>query len=817
MFTNLIWKMTQLRRFANRAALTVLFCLIGLVRVLAQTETAAFVGTVQDPRGAPVPGAEITATRVETGAVTTSVTNGVGIYTFVGLAPGHYDLVARKPGFKEIAAKNLLLSVQDRVEQNFSLQIGSVSETVTVEASTTLLNTQDASVGTVVDRHFAEELPLNGRSFQSLIELTPGVVVTPVNGADQGQFSVNGQRADANYWTVDGVSANVGISSNGFIGTGVSGTLGTTSVLGGTNSLVSVDALQEFRIQTSSYAPEYGRQPGGQISIVTRSGTNKFHFTLFDYFRNDALDANDWFANSAGIPKPKERQNDFGGTLGGPIVKNRTFFFFSYEGLRLRLPQTALSLVPDDNPADPNSRQFALPAVLPYLNAFPKPNSGQAYDATGNPFPGVAQFNASYAVPAAMDAYSIRIDHKVTNKLNLFGRYNYSPSSIDERGFTGSLNSVSPEGITIKTATIGATWTISPNKVNDFRFNYSTTIGTTVFNLDNFGGAVPLTSLPFPAPFNATNGLLRFVVNSLGSYGELVAGAADGNRQKQYNVVDDFSMQAGSHGLKIGFDYRRLSPAILGGPADNGLWYAYVPFFADIPSANSGATEFNVVQDTLPVTFLFRNLGAFAQDTWRVNRRLTLTYGVRWDVDFSPSTVNGPGLSAVTGFNLSNLSNLALASVGTAPYPTRWANLAPRIGIAYQLNQNPNWQTVVRGGFGVFYDLSSSETGNVYNGGNYPFGSYDLPAGNFPLSAAAAGVPAIVPPNAANGATLYAVDPNLRQPYTLEWNVAIEQSVRLRKVRSERESDKVDILHGFPDSADREEFEVADRQSLGLE
>ena len=155
---------------------------------------------------------------------------------------------------------------------------------------------------------------------------------------------------------VDGVSANIGISAALTAGSGLAGTLGSTSVLGGTNSLVSVDALQEFRIQTSTYAPEFGRTPGGQISIVTRSGTNQFHGTAFDYFRNDVLDANDWFngfTNNPPLPKAEERQNDFGGTFSGPIVRSRTFFFFSYEGLRLRLPQTTLTLVPDTNPLDP--------------------------------------------------------------------------------------------------------------------------------------------------------------------------------------------------------------------------------------------------------------------------------------------------------------------------------------------------------------------------------------------------------------------------------------------------------------------------------
>ena len=234
-----------------------------------------------------------------------------------------------------------------------------------------MINTTDGSVSTVVDQTFVKNMPLNGRSFQTLINLSPGVVAIPSNPENGGQFSVNGQRGSSNYWMVDGVSANVGIgvtTSGSGTGNGLGGALGSFSVLGGTNSLVSVDSMEEFRIQTSTYAPEFGRTPGGQISIVTRSGTNQFHGTIFDYFRNDILDANNWFNTSITppLPKAKERQNDFGGTVGGPILKNRTFFFFSYEGLRLRLPQTALATVPDIA-----ARQSAVPVMQPFLNAFP--------------------------------------------------------------------------------------------------------------------------------------------------------------------------------------------------------------------------------------------------------------------------------------------------------------------------------------------------------------------------------------------------------------------------------------------------------------
>ena len=197
------------------------------------------------------------------------------------------------------------------------LSIGSTSESITVEGSAPLLNASDASVSTVIGNRFIENMPLNGRSFSSLIELAPGVVLTPANLYEQGQFSVNGQRPDANYFMVDGVSANLGnAGSGGLLYQGGAGQLPSTNAFGGTSNLVSLDALEEFRIQTSTFAPEYGRTPGAQVSVVTKSGTNTFHGTAFEYFRNDKLDANDWFANAKGLARPELRQNDFGGVLG---------------------------------------------------------------------------------------------------------------------------------------------------------------------------------------------------------------------------------------------------------------------------------------------------------------------------------------------------------------------------------------------------------------------------------------------------------------------------------------------------------------------
>jgi len=273
-----VHSMMTLSRFL-RVVSPSLFIVLGFAcAAVGQTETATVSGLVTDRSGATVPGAEVRLQSVERGIVTTTTTNGAGIYVFPSVRPGQFQISVHKAGFRQVDLLGLIVNVQDHIEQNFHLEIGSVAESVTVEAGAPLINTTDAAVSTVVDRQFAENLPLNGRSFQTLIQLTPGVVLTQSNNFDSGQFSVNGQRAASNYWMVDGVSANIGVGSI-TPGNGFGGALGSFSAFGGTNSLVSVDAMQEFRIQTSTYAPEFGRTPGGQISIVTRSGTSQFHGT----------------------------------------------------------------------------------------------------------------------------------------------------------------------------------------------------------------------------------------------------------------------------------------------------------------------------------------------------------------------------------------------------------------------------------------------------------------------------------------------------------------------------------------------------------
>ncbi len=373
-----------------------------------------------DSSGAVVPGATVRLADVDRGTAIEAATENDGVYTFANALPGKYRVDVEKAGFRTVQMIGITLNVQQNLEQNFKLEIGSPSETVTVEANAENLNTSDATVSTLVDNRFVENMPLNGRSFGSLLDLVPGVVLNSANFYDQGQFSVNGQRPDANYFTVDGVSANIGTNASN-PGQGGAGQLPATSAFGGMSNLVSLDALQEFRVQTSTFAPEFGSTPGAQVSVATKSGTNDLHGTAFEYFRNDVLDANDWFADNKGLKKAALRQNDFGGVLGGPIKKDELFFFGTYEGLRVRQPQVANTYEPTIA-----TRQSAAAAVQPLLNAFPTPNGPDL----GN---GTAGFAATYSDPSSLDSFSGRIDY-LSKKATLFGRYSDAPSSIQQRG-----------------------------------------------------------------------------------------------------------------------------------------------------------------------------------------------------------------------------------------------------------------------------------------------------------------------------------------------------------------------------------------------
>ena len=730
----------------------VLVFLFSSVLAFTQTDGARISGRVTDQTDAVIVGAECKITNTETNVSITTTTNGDGIYVIPDLRPATYRLTIQKEGFRTVVQPNLQLYVQDAVNENFQLALGSVSETSTV-VGTPLLQTDSAAVSTVVDQQFVHNMPLNGRSCQSLIALTPGVVFTSQN-LGQGQFSVNGQRSDANYFMVDGVSANFGVNIRTSAQT-LGGAIPALTAQGGTNGLVSVDAMQEFRIQTSSYAAEYGRTPGAQISIVTKSGTNEFHGNVFDYLRNDIFDARNYF-DVPPLPKPPIRQNDFGGTLGGPMVKGKTFFFFSYEGLRLRLPQTASDVF-----LTASARVAAAPAYRPILNALPLPDAAArpldpSCDNITNPC--LANLTVAYSNPSSLNATSIRIDHNLTKRVSLFARYNHAPSYGASR-FWEELGSNHANSDSL---TAGATAVLSPAKMNDFRANWSRETATYSNALTNFHGAVaPPTSVLFPqsSPFRPDRSQ-ALVYLGLGGSMEVREGSLFSNVQRQLNLADTFTWAIGVHQLRFGIDYRRLTPTLT-----ENTGYALFP--SSYTEVVAGTVDSVLLSADDPLSVTVDNYSLFAQDTWRTTNRLTLTYGLRWEINTPPvSTTSGTPLYMLKGIFDSN----PLALVPGDLWYTRFGNFAPRIGAAYQLTP----KTVVRGGFGVFYDLGYGNVGDSFR--IFPYDRSEFLSSPLPFDLSN---PAFQPPPFsttidASVLKLSAVDPNLRLPFVLQWNTAVQ-------------------------------------------
>jgi hypothetical protein len=729
-------------------------------------------GRVLDPSNKVISGADILVISDATGLKYSGKTNDDGIYVVPNIPPGPYRLQVSKVGFKTLIKPDIVLNIQDALSISFTLPIGAVFEVVTVEGGASLVNTESAAVSTVVDQTYVKNMPLNGRSFQDLILLTPGVVTqTPQasgsasNGfglGQTGEFSVNGQRTESNYYTVDGVSANVGAAAGGSMTqvAGASGSLPGATAFGTTQALVSVDALQEFRVQSSSYSAEYGRNPGGQFAFDTKSGTHEWHGTAYDYLRNNYSDANDWFNNYFGTKGAALRQNDFGGTLGGPVRiprlyngKDKTFFFFSYEGLRLASPQPAsINYVPDAA-----LRSAAPAAVQPVLNAFPVPNGA---DDTAN---GFAQYIASWSNPSSLNSTNVRFDHVVNDKLRLFFRFADTGSSSATRGTYAVSTTPTMKSVTdykLRTYTGGATSLFSSFFSNDFRVNYSSNTVTSSTAVTAFGGSTPLN-------FQQLLGSHGFVLFLSGPYLVVLQDSQSPGTQKQWNLVDTASKSFGRHRIKFGVDYRRLAPfAFQQSPSGTIAEYLYF----DKPSIQTNSA-FTSSQVNAPAYPLYVNFSAFAQDEWRVSQRLNLSLGVRWEVNPAPGVTQGLKPYTVQG---SSPNTWTLAPQGTPLWKTTWYNFAPRLGVVYTLRDVKGREMVVRGGGGVFFDTGQQQGSlGFYGPGLIAFG--DLLPGSFPVLPV---IPSLVnPPVAPYNSIPQVFPPHLQLPYSLQWNVSIEQAL----------------------------------------
>ena len=689
----------------------------------AQSATATLSGTVIDANGAVVSGANVKITNNATAFEQTKTTNGDGFFVFSQLAPSSYFLTVEQSGFTA-SRTNIVLNVNDQSNLRIQLKIESASATVEINDAAALIE-ESPTVKTVVDRQFIENQPLNGRSFQNLVELSPGVVIAPSNLPNPGQFSVNGQRTGSNYFTVDGVSANFGSTASVTLYETAGGGVPSYSALGTTSSLASVDAVQEFSIQTSTYAPEFGRQPGAQVSLITRSGTNDYHGSVFDYVRNDVFDANNFFDNANGFDRQPLRQNDFGATFGGPLPflnfgeggpvsnsgRDRTFFFFSYEGLRLRSPGRT-----DNDLEVPTAaaRNNATGVLRDILRAFPLPNRtfSAAEEADG-----VVPYFSNFTNPSRLDATSLRVDHTFNSKVSIFGRYNYAPSEDQQRARFCAASCAADLTYKTQTFTVGSTQIFSSNITNDLRVNFSKSKVNQTYFIDDFGGSVipPQTSL-YPSFTTRDNGYAYLEFNATGS-NTLSDGLFSDNKQRQFNIVNSTSVTFGGHAIKFGVDYRRLTPVSFSGNYKR----SFLP--DNIQDVINNAPAFaTIAAPQVTLRPIYENLSLFAQDTWRINPRLTLTYGLRYEVVPAPDEENGNLPLTVLGLQKGsfNLANLSLSSTRQKFYKTTYNNFAPRVGAAYRLFEN----TVVRGGFGVFYDLGYGFTGSAFSTGIFAIFKY---------------------------------------------------------------------------------------------
>ena len=741
-------RLRSIRRFA--AFLAVL--LFVSTAALAQLSTADIVGTVTDPSGALVPNAKVTLQNTDTHDQRTAVTSGTGDYLFTLLPVGHYTVTVHASGFKTANLTNLAVEAGDRARADVHLATGVENDTITVDATTPLLQADNATVSSTVTAQSVQDLPLNGRNFVQLVQIVPGANAGPGNGLTSGgrpddrrataSFSVNGQDDTLNNYIIDGADDNERII----------GTIGVRP---------NVEGIQEITVQTNSYSVEAGRTAGGVVNITTKSGTNHFHGSVYEYFRNDILDTRN-VLQTTGRP-PELRQNQFGGSIGGPIIKDKTFFFADYEGFRQVNGLTYTSTVPvlaeynDINSIGAGNNPQALiaqstdgvagycatkancidPISLNYLKLFPAPN---AAGLTNNYIasPNRTQFSNT------IDA---KIDHSFNANNHLFGRFTYNKVDTVTPQALGTQNGLQISGGRYNFAgpatdkayqyALGFTHIFSQSLLLDLRATY-----TRINNLSlplNYGlNADTTVGFGTNMNFNALSNFLTPI--AFGGFSDIGDGAyvplQDIDNSFQYSGV--ITKTIGNHSIKVGAGLirrqaRNVQSAFAAGQYSFGLQndscngsYQLQPNGSyACPAANVATpAELNLNQLASSLTGAFtaesRNYdlaapdyrswepSGFALDSWRVTPKLTVQYGVRYDV-FTPFTeahnniANFDFNKAIASTSSTVASALEVANVngvsGTAGIQTDHRDLAPRIGFAYSVSPT----IVIRGGYGLSF------------------------------------------------------------------------------------------------------------------
>jgi len=653
----------------------------------AQVNTGTISGTVKDTTGQLLPGAKAVVLNQGTGISRTVETDASGRYKALSLSLGNYQVTVSHEGFRTEVRSGIELTVGQEAVVDSVLAVGAVTQTVEVTGAASLVDTTTSSLGSLVDDRTIRDLPLNGRSYDQLALLQPGVTLsspgqtsnTTLLFGSGKRFSVGGQRDVSNSFLLDGT--NIADQGNG-----------TPGGAAGTN--LGVDTILEFKIFTSAFKAEYGRSTGSVVSSVTRSGTNTFQGTVFEYIRNSAVDTKNFF--DVGSSPPSFRRNQFGGVLGGPIKKDRTFFFGGYEGLRQALATTLIATVPTAL-----ARQGILPTavgatttvtvpvnpvVVPYLNLYPLPNGRDFGD-------GTAEFRSSPLVPTNEDNFMVRVDHQLNEKTSIFGRYTFDNDSVDA---PQSL----PDLFVLTTSrrqysTLQANSILNPKVLNNFRFAFNRT-GSSYSQVINPDPGPQLSIVP-GQPLGA------FVVGAISQSGARAItplGSASGNGPSlwAYNIFewgDDLSYIDGRHSLKFGTDIERLEDNTTLGQALRGT-YAFNTFNTFL-AGTPASLQVNGPLGIAPAQSLRQSMfSVYGQDDYTVNSRLTLNLGVRWEISTDPIDANGHMAILPSPSATSTVISDRFFSVGKN-------NFGPRFGLVWKLNDSG--KTAVRASGGIYYSL----------------------------------------------------------------------------------------------------------------
>ena len=717
------------------------------VSVYAQVVGATLSGTVMDPSAGVVSNAQISITNVATGVTWDVTSDSAGFYNAPNLMPGKYDVSTSAAGFATVLQSGIVLTVGAHQVLNISLRVGEMSQVLTVTEQAPTVELGSSSISAVVNSTTVRELPLNGRSWTDLATLQIGVSaiqtqLSATGSADRGargfgaQITVDGARPQQNNYRLDGISIND--SSNGAPG----------SVLGGN---LGVDAIQEFSVLTSNYSAEYGKTSGGVINAVTRSGTNQYHGSVYEFLRNSALDARNYFDTTS----PPFKRNQFGADAGAPIRKDKTFIFGDYEGIRQSKAVTAFDTVPSVAARAGNLSTGTVtvdPSVQKYLGFWPLPNGPIL------PPGDIGVYTIAQKQVVGEDFFTIRADNRFSAKDSLFATYMYDNASFT---FPDSLNAVLYGHHTNRhIAVLGEDHVFSPSLVNFVRGGFNR---AAVSDLESVGAINPLAGDP---TLGAIPGRFAAAVNVSGLT-PLLAGLSGPTHYffywNSFQGYDDAVLTRGTHALKFGVAVERMqfNELTLGNPSGVFNFGSLSKFIANRPTSFSTAFP----QLITPRGFRQTLIGAYAQDDWRARRNLTVNMGLRWEMTTVPTEVQN---------KLANLINITdpMVHVGNPLFlnPTL-RNFEPRLGFSWDPFQDG--KTALRGGFGMFDVLPLPyllETSEVTSTPFYLQGSKSkLPAGSF-----FAGAFPLLKPSSLR-ATYFEHQPS--RSYVMQWNLNIQREL----------------------------------------